>query len=131
MGTLTAEFGFTNRGAKSCSLRGYPRVQMLTDSGKLLATFDQAAPGAFGIDVKTILLAPGATAYFGVMYADGTGYAKLTCPTSAALKFTPPQTTATVTLRGPGARIQPFGGTIQHLKCGIVRVTAVTAKNSQ
>jgi hypothetical protein len=55
----------------------------------------------------------------------------LTCPTSAALKFTPPQDTGTVTLRGSPAQIAPYGGTTQHLDCGIVHVTAVTAKRFQ
>ena len=126
MGTMTEDLGFTNIGAKSCSLRGYPRIQMLTASGVALRTLDQEAPGAFGITVKTLVLGRRATAYFALAYPDGTGYANLTCPASEALEFTPPQTSATVTLRGPNARIQPYGGTIQHLECGIVRVSALS-----
>jgi hypothetical protein len=47
------------------------------------------------------------------------------------LKFTPPQDTGTVTLHGSHAQITPYGGTTQHLKCGIVHVTPVTAKRFQ
>ncbi len=130
-GTLAAEFGFTNHSAKTCSLYGYPHVQMLTKTGKNLSTTDQTAPGAFSIKEKAVSLAPGETAYFGVLYADETGYPNLTCPTSAALKFTPPQTTRTVTLYGSHARIAPFGGSTEHPHCGVVRVTAVTAKRFQ
>jgi hypothetical protein len=131
MGTIAEEFGFVNHGATTCSLRGYPHVQLLKSSGKDLTTYDTTAPGAFGIQVKTIVLAPGATAYFGVLYASQTGYGNLTCPESAALRFTPPQNTATIVWRGSGARIAPYGGTTEHLKCGSVRVSAVTAKRFQ
>jgi len=131
-GSVTAEFGFTNHSAGSCSLDGYTHVQMLNKGEKNLPTSDQKAPsGAFGIKEKTVVLAAGKTAYFGVVYRDSTGYAHLTCPTSVALKFTPPQETATVTLKGSRAQIQPYGGTTKHLKCGIVQVTPVTAKRFQ
>jgi len=131
MGTVAVEFGFTNHSAKTCSLYGYPRVQMLTKSGKNLSTTDEEAPGAFGIQEKTVVLAPGKTAYFGVLYADQTGYAKLICPTSTTLQFTPPQDTGTATLHGSHAQIAPYGGSTGHLHCGIVRITAVTAKRFQ
>jgi hypothetical protein len=130
-GSRTAEFGFTNDSSRTCSFYGYPRVQMLTTSGKNLSTTDEKAPGAFGIQEKTVILAQDKTAYFGVLYGSATGYANLICPTSAALKFTLPQNTATVTLHGSRAQIAPYGGTTEHLHCGIVRVTAVTAKRFQ
>ncbi len=130
-GSRAAEFGFTNDSNGTCSLYGYPRVQMLTKSGKNLSTTDEKASGAFGIQEKTVGLAPGKTAYFGVLYPSETGYANLTCPTSATLKFTPPQNTATIVLHGSPAHIAPYGGTTEHLHCGIVRVTAVTAKRFQ
>jgi hypothetical protein len=131
-GSRTAEFGFTNDSSRTCSLYGYPRVQMLTKSGKNLSTTDEKAPAAFGIQEKTVILASDKTAYFGVLYASQTGYGNFTCPTSAALQFTPPQDTATVALQGSRAQIAPYGGVIpHHLHCGIVRVTAVTAKRFQ
>ena len=79
----------------------------------------------------TVVLASEKTAYFGVLFADQTGYGNLTCPMSAALKFTPPQDTGTVTLHGSATQIAPHGGTTQHLDCGIVHVTPVTAKRFQ
>jgi len=130
-GSRAAEFGFTNHSASICSLSGYPLVQMLNKSGKNLPTFDQKARGAFKIRVKTVVLAPGNSAYFGVLYASQIGYANLTCPRSAALRFTPPQNTRTMTLHGSHAQITPYGGTTQHLKCGIVRITAVTSRRFQ
>ena len=58
-GSRTAEFGFTNNSSKTCSLYGYPRVEMLTKSGKNLSTTDEQAPGAMGVQEKTVVLAPG------------------------------------------------------------------------
>jgi hypothetical protein len=131
MGTVAEELGFVNRGEKTCSLRGYPHIQMLNASGKPLKTTDHTAPGAFGIEVTTVNLAPGATAYFGLVYHNQTGFAKLTCPTSAALSISPPHSAVAITLRGSDARIEAFSGTIVRLVCGVLRVTAVTAKSFQ
>jgi hypothetical protein len=130
-GSVAVEFGFTNRSTGTCSLHGYPFIQMLNKSGKNLSTYDQRAPGAFSIEEKTVVLAPDKTAYFGVIYASQTGYGNLTCPTAAALKFTPPQDIRTLTLYGSRAHIAPYGGTTLHLKCGIIHVTPVTAKPFQ
>jgi hypothetical protein len=47
------------------------------------------------------------------------------------LKFIPPQDTGTVILHGSAAQIAPYGGTTKHLDCGIIHVTAVTAKRFQ
>lgn len=132
MGTVADEFGFTNNSAKTCSLYGYSRVQLLEKSGKNQSTFDhKASPGAFGIEEKIVVLAPGKTAYFGVVFHDQTGFANLTCPTSSALRFTPPQDTATVTMHGSNAEIAAYSGTTEHLVCGNVSVTPVTAKRFQ
>lgn len=132
MGTVADEFGFTNNSTKTCSLDGYPRVQMLGKSGKNQSTSDhEASLGAFGIEEKVVVLAPGKTAYFGVVFHDQTGFANLACPTSVALRFTSPQNTATVTLHGTHAQIAAYSGTTEHLVCGNVSVTPVTAKRFQ
>lgn len=129
-GTIAVEFGFTNASPKTCSLYGYPHVQMLTKSGANLSTTDKKATGSFGIREKTVVLATGKTAYFGILYADQTGYPSATCPTSAALKFTPPQNGRTITAHKL-AYIAPYGMISGHLRCGIIRVTPVTAKSFQ
>ena len=130
-GSVAGEFGFTNRSARACYLHGFPRMRMLDASGKAISTSDRNAPGAFGIASTTVVLAPRATAYFAVEYASQTGYATLTCPRSAALRFVPPQVAGSLALRGAAARIAPYGGTTEHLDCGIVHVSAVTAKRFQ
>jgi hypothetical protein len=130
-GSVDREYGFKNRSTKSCDLRGYPTVEMLTSSDRLLSTTEVDAPGAWGIAVKPISLAAGAVAYFGLHYAAATGYGNLRCPTSSALELTAPGTTRGTELHGRGGRIRPFGGTTTHLHCGIVHVSAITATRFQ
>jgi len=131
-GSDIVEYGFRNLTTRRCELTGYPAVQMLTTSGGKLSTTDEhAAAGAFGITIKPVPIAHNAVAYFGVVYASATGFANLSCPSSAALRLTPPGATTGLVLKGRGGRIQPYGGTTVHLQCGIVHVGPVTAKRFQ
>jgi hypothetical protein len=129
-GSRDAEYGFRNLG-RPCTLSGFPGVVMLAGSGAVLPTTEQHAPGAYGIAVRQVPLGRGAVAYFGVHYASQTGYDGLRCPTSAALRLTAPGTTAAPVVRGRGGMIQPYGGTIPHLRCGIVHVSPVGARRFQ
>ena len=130
-GSTDVEYGFKNRSAQRCELEGYPTLRMLKASGASLTTTELHANGSWGITVKPVVVAPGSVAYFGIHFAAATGYGRLHCPTSAALRLTAPGTTTGLVLRGRGGRIQPFGGTTEHLRCGIVHVSAVTAKRFQ
>jgi hypothetical protein len=132
-GTVVEEFGFTNDSAKACSLEGYPRVQMLAKSGKNQQTVDhrespEILPVNFDIKEKVVVLTPGKTAHFWIAFHDETGYGPSTCPTSDALRFSPPHDTATITLRGRHGQIAAYYGSVQHLVCGVIQVTPVTAE---
>jgi Protein of unknown function (DUF4232) len=129
--SVDAEYGFRNHSGRTCALRGFPRVQMLTGSGGALSTTETQAPGAYGIRTRLVTLAPAKVAYFGVHYPAATGYGTLHCPTSAAIRLTAPGGSAGVVLHGRGARIQPYGGSIPHLHCGTVHVSAVSATRFQ
>jgi hypothetical protein len=122
-GSVDGEYGLENTSTHRCEISGYPNVQMLKASGKKLSTY--------GVTVKPVALAHKAVAYFGVHYAAQTGYGNLKCPTSAALRITPPGTTVGLVLHGPGGKIQAYGGSIPHLHCGILGVSAVSAKRFQ
>lgn len=130
-GSIDGEYGFENTSTQRCEITGYPRVQMLKASGEKLSTTEQLAPGAYGITVKPVLLAHKAIAYFGLHYAAQTGYGNLKCPTSAALRLTPPGPSVGLVLHGIGGKIQAYGGSIPHLHCGILEVSAVSAKRFQ
>jgi hypothetical protein len=104
---------------------------MLTSSGRSLPTTETHAPGAYGIGTRPVALAPSKVGYFGVHYPSATGFGRLRCPTSAALRLSAPGTGVGLVLRGRGGRIQPYGGSIPHLRCGTVRVSAVSARRFQ
>jgi len=136
-GSVTAEYGFKNESAGSCSLKGYPTVQMLAKAGGKLATSESHATGGeLGVKLSTVVLAHNGVAYFGVHYEAATGYGSLKCPTSGALALIAPGTQPSQTIiaqvvRGEGGAIQPYGGTIEHLQCGVLLVTPVTGKRFQ
>jgi hypothetical protein len=130
-GSIDVQYGFRNHSARTCALRGFPRVQMLTSSGHALPTTETHAPGAYGIGTRPVTLAPTKVGYLGVHYPSATGFGRLHCPTSAALRLTAPGTSVGLVLRGRGGRIQPYGGSIPHLNCGTVRVSPVGARRFQ
>jgi Protein of unknown function (DUF4232) len=130
-GYFLTELAFVNRGAHRCSLIGNPHLTMLDSHGRALRTIDHdSIPGALGIARKTVVLAHGRRAYFGVYYANKTGFGSLTCPTSAKLRLTLPGRHDRITLSGRGAHIAPYGGT-SNSPCGSIEVTPVTAKRFQ
>ena len=132
MGSRDGEYGFKNLGVRRCELKGYPTVQMLTKTGAPLSTTDRhAAPGAIGITARQVTLGQSSVAYFDIHYASSTGFDRLSCPTSAALRLSAPGETTGLVLHGGGGRIQPYGGTTVHLHCGIVFVTPVTRQRFQ
>jgi hypothetical protein len=130
-GTIGDEYGFVNVGRRTCVIRGYPAVTMLDESGQPMPTIvRRARPGAAAYGpVQPITLRKNESAYFIVDYADETGYEFDRCPTSARLLLTSPGDGRGVVLRGPRARITPYGGTVSHLHCGIVNVGPVHSYN--
>lgn len=131
MGTIGADFALVNVGSRACWLDGYPRLQMLDGSGHDVATLDRRAltgpPGAGA--AKAVMITPGAKAYFSVYFEDQTGFGYAVCPRAAALWIRAPGVPAAMILRGPRARIQPYGGsTIKQLRCGELWVGPVSAK---
>jgi len=127
LGTIYEQYGFLNVGRQTCVVRGFPAVTMLDLLGRAMpTTVRRIRPGApqYG-PVQLITLRNGARAWFVVSFADQTGYEFDRCPTSARLRLTPPGDGRGVVLRGPHGRITPYGGTVQHLRCGIVNVGPV------
>ena len=127
-GTIGEEYGFLDVGGQTCVIRGYPAVTMLDDSGHPMPTIVRRARAGdpyYGGPAKPVVLRNGARVWFVVSFADETGYAHARCPTSARLRLTPPGDGHGVVLSGPRARITPYGGTVQHLDCGIVNVGPV------
>ena len=116
---------FLNTSTKSCTLEGYPIVQMIDANGKSLPTYVTHF-GSFNAPkspATLVTLAPGAKAKFDLLYEAQTGYGNAVCPTSSKVDFTPPGSTVALPL---DLKIQPYGGgTIQKLRCGEIKVSPV------
>lgn len=116
---------FKNISTTACTLKGYPKLQMLDDAGKEIATHVidgtsytvQAQPE----DVVTLL--PGNQAKFDLGYDNSTGYGNAVCPTSAQVEITPPGSSQPITVPW---KFQPYGGgSIPKLRCGEITVSPV------
>jgi hypothetical protein len=71
---------------------------------------------------RLVTLAPGHHASFFVGFADATGYGLDKCPASARVEIIPPNDHAPITIAW---RLQPYGGSTEHLRCGEITVSPV------
>jgi photosystem II stability/assembly factor-like uncharacterized protein len=124
LGHIGMYFDVKNVGTRTCELDGYPTVQMIAAPKRLVPTLVN-----FGSDYtvpptspRVTLIKPGERAVFMLGYADQTGYGLSTCPTATTLQITPPGNLASQDLR---VEAQPYGGTIQRLRCGEIAVSPI------
>ena len=91
-GTIESTVALKYTGSATCTLSGYPGLQMLAGSGATLPTvvvrkgtypFTAVAP-------STVTLATGQSAYFNIGYSDVPTGSETSCPTSASVQVTPP-----------------------------------------
>lgn len=129
-GTAMKLYELTNHASASCTLFGYPEVQMLNTAGRVLTTTVHRAPVSSETAPARVTLFPGGHAWFWLQYPDGTGYGHATCPLSHVLEVTPPSARSYLLVTEPSGQIAPFGGTTSALRCGAVTVTAVAAQPS-
>lgn len=127
LGHIGQVVSFLNTSASTCTLDGYPDLQMLDVAGDAVHT--QLRHGiAYTVPPvprRLVIVKPGARASFDVGYDDSTGYEREQCPTSARVEITPPHAVTPITVRW---RIQPYGGgSVTHLRCGEITVSAVFA----
>lgn len=122
-GSVIRSYSFVNTGSTSCTLFGYPGLQLLGSSNSKLSTTVIRTPAA----EQTVTLKPGQAAGFSMRFADQTGFGSLQCPTSVSLEVTPPNAYNYVTVTGQAGQIQAYGGTTQNLKCGEIDVKPVVA----
>jgi hypothetical protein len=121
------QFQLQNSSSTTCTLFGYPGLGLLDASSKPLPT---TVVRQAGFPESKVTLSAGASAYFTATWADATGYAGATCPTSASLEITPPNDTTQLIVQGSAGMIQAFGGTVGHLQCGTITVTPVSASSA-
>jgi len=126
-GTITQRVVLKNTATSSCTVLGYPGVQMLSATGHLLATHD-VLPGAPAIGSEPpatpVVLAHGGAASFLITYSDGNQLSPseaAACPTSAFLAVTPEGVTGTVKIAAAVTALPYIPGDA----CGSIGVGAV------
>ena len=117
---------FTNTSSSTCTLYGYPGLQMLDGSGRPIPTQvhrgqSYAVPQ---LPVRLVTLRPGAPASFEAGYEDGTGFSGVRCPSATTVEITPPGAYRPITIKWA---LNPYGGDIERLRCGRVSVSPVYA----
>ncbi len=97
-GSLGGAIGLTNHGSITCTLFGYPGMQLLGTDGHPLPGEPLPTTVIRGqyevvdaVPEQTVTLAPGAQARFYYMYSDTLGGGSpAVCPTASAIDITPP-----------------------------------------
>ena len=126
-GSIGYTNSFQNISSTTCTLFGYPGMQMLNSSGQAIQTdvIRGTSVTVPAVPEKLVTLAPGGKAWFDMGFSDGTGYGDDydSCPTSTLVEFTAPNDFQSITV---SLQIQPFGGgTIAQLHCGEIHVSPV------
>jgi uncharacterized protein DUF4232 len=118
---------FKNISVATCTLYGYPGLQMLNSSGQPISTdvIRGTSVTVPSVPERLVTLAPGARAGFDMGFASSTGYGSAKCPTSARVEFTAPNDFQSLTV---ALAIQPYGGpSTAQLHCGQITVSPVYA----
>lgn len=114
-GTERITVGMANKSSTSCTLSGFPGLQLLDSAGRPAATHAVRNGGAFpGVGAPTqFLVTPGQEAVFGVAYSH-IGQSASDCSAAAQLRVIPPDETDGVVLRFPFADQACGGGGLEE-----------------
>lgn len=126
-GHVGAIVRLTNTSSTTCQLRGFPDLEMLGPDRAKVPTevIDGVSYTVPSVTVRTVRLAPLATAEFYLGYTDATGFGTDVCPTSTQLRIYPPGGRQPIVIDWSAA---VYGGTdIAHLHCGQITVSPVFA----
>jgi hypothetical protein len=93
-GTIEEVIKVTNSTAVTCTLRGYPSLQMLNANGGILTTTTIAGQTTFSAPAANaapalVSVVPGGVASISLKYSDVPVGSQRTCPTSASLNVFP------------------------------------------
>lgn len=101
-GTNELTLGFHNTSSATCSLSGYPGLQLLDSAGADIAT-TTVRGGSYSFTnfvAANVSVGPSATAYFNVGYSDVPTGGESACPTATTLQAIAPNTTTPLTVKG-------------------------------
>ncbi|NNN10406.1 MAG: DUF4232 domain-containing protein [Acidimicrobiaceae bacterium] len=120
-GSVALPVAIKNTTSQSCTISGYPGLQMVAASGKIPTVVAQSSSVSVPSEpVTSITINPGASAYFILGFSDSTGYSGVSCPTSSSIEITLPGDTKALSV---AVSVSPYGGTVQNLQCGLIHVT--------
>ena len=117
-GTIEMAVTMANQGSASCTLNGYPGMQLLDASGADLPTTVIRGGGPMFADAAAnqapaqVVLAPGAVAKFSFSYEDVPVGNETSCPTSTSSEITPPNDYSYAVI---ALAIAPCGGGTIHV----------------
>ncbi len=112
----------TNTSKVTCTLDGYPGLQMLSASNQVIPTTVLRTPSVV-VQPQTptkVTMPPGQRASFVLGYADQTGYGNNVCPTSAKLEVTPPNDYGYLVVPD---KVSAYGPSLGQ--CGAINVSPV------
>lgn len=121
---------FKNNSTITCTLKGYPELQMLDSAGKPVTThlYKGTSVSVQFTPEELVTLLPNGEAMFDLGYSSSTGYGGASCPTSAQVEVTAPNSDKPIIVPW---KLQPYGGpTIAKLRCGEITVSPVYAPPS-
>jgi hypothetical protein len=113
MGTAFIKLGVTNTSTRPCTVRGYPQFTLSHGTTALPVTVVDGGVAAYLVPVRTVTLAPGGTAGFGLAYSNVPGSSG-TCPVSDRMHLRLPGQQARVVgpvqirVCQPSMRVSPF-----------------------
>jgi Protein of unknown function (DUF4232) len=108
-GTIETTIALKSTAAQPCVLSGYPGLGLLASNGSSLPS-NVVRKGSYSFTAMaptTVTLTPGESAYFNVGYSDVPVGSETSCPTSASLEVTPPNSVVHLTF---SAALAPCGG---------------------
>jgi len=107
-GTIETTIALTSSSTGSCTLGGYPGLQMLNGAGANLPT-NVIRKGSYPFTAMApavVTVAPGQAVYFNMGYSDVPTGSETSCPTSTTLAVTPPNSYTSTTV---SAQLGPCG----------------------
>jgi hypothetical protein len=116
-GQFIQTFTFTNGSRRACSLRGWPRIEVASRSGRPMRTSSRRViqGSSTASPFRTVVLRPRAASAFDVYGADWNHAADKPCPRTSAALITPP---------GAGSAISVA---VKMPNCGLLYVAPVIA----
>jgi Protein of unknown function (DUF4232) len=99
-GTIETTVALTSSATTSCTLGGYPGLQMLNSAGAALTTtVIRGGNYSFtNFPATTVSIAPGQAVYFNMGYSDVPSGSQTSCPLSTSLRVTPPNSFTSLTV---------------------------------